>query len=443
VTGDARAFLAHTRERYDLITLGPTGGIGAVAAGVHSLNEDFLHTVDAYERALGRLTPGGVLAVTSWLALPPRGEVRVILTAAEALRRRDPGALARGLVVARSWGTVTALVKPSGFTDHELAALERWAEARWFDLDWRPGRLAPESRFNFLESPVLFEAARAAIGSQDDARRFARAYPLRVAPATDARPYPHHFLDLRALPALAARGAGEWLPFAELGYLALVATLAQSLVLAGALLLVPVLVGARAAVGRGLAPMLAYFGAIGLAYLAAELAAIQQLTLLLGHPVYAVAAVLAALLVSSGAGSWWSDRHPPTRAIGVLGAVALLLAGWALGLLGVVHRAEPWPLAGRGLLAVLVLAPLGVLMGMPFPLGLRALAGGDVARTAWAWAANGFASVVAAPLAAIVGVELGSGALFGGAAAAYGAAGGIMLAATKRRGERTKGAPAG
>ena len=440
VIGDARAFTAHTGDRYDLITLGPSGGIGGVAAGVQSLNEDFLQTVEAYERLLDRLAPGGVLAVTSWLALPPRGEVRVILTAAAALRRRDPAAPARGLVVVRSWGTVTTLVRPSGFADDAIAALERWAEARWFDLDWRPGLRAPESRFNFLASPVLFEAARAATTSADGARRFAEAYPFRVAPATDARPYPHHFLRLGMLGAFAARGAGEWLPFAELGYLALVATLAQSLVLAAVLLLLPVLVGAHRAVGAALPPVLGYFGAIGLAYLTAELAAIQQLTLLLGHPVYAVASVLAVLLVCSGIGSWWSDRWRPVRGIAALGALALLLALCAVSLLAIVHRAAPWPLPVRALAAAVVLAPLGLLMGTPFPLGLRALVGPDVGRTAWAWAVNGFASVVAAPLAAIVGLEIGSGALFAGAGVAYGVAGGIMLLSARRlNGERTKG----
>ncbi len=58
-------------------------------------------------------------------------------------------------------------------------------------------------------------------------------------------------------------------------------------------------------------------------------------------------------------------------------------------------------------------------MGMPFPLGLRRLAGDDAGRVAWAWAANGFASVVAAPLAVLIALELGSEAVFGAAAAAY------------------------
>ena len=72
------------------------------------------------------------------------------------------------------------------------------------------------------------------------------------------------------------------------------------------------------------------------------------------------------------------------------------------------HLFQPLPLAARAGFGVLAVAPLGFLMGVPFPVGLRALAGADVPCTSWAWAANGFASVVAAPLAALIAVEVGS-----------------------------------
>jgi hypothetical protein len=80
------------------------------------------------------------------------------------------------------------------------------------------------------------------------------------------------------------------------------------------------------------------------------------------------------------------------------------------------------PAAFRAAAAILQLAPLALLMGAPFPLGLRAVAGAGPGRVAWAWAANGFASVVAAPLAALIAVEFGSPALFLFAAGAYGVA---------------------
>ncbi|MGH7675782.1 MAG: spermidine synthase, partial [Gemmatimonadales bacterium] len=107
VVGDARSFVARSRDRFDLIVIGPGGAPGTAAAGVHALDQDFLHTVDAYAAYLDRLDGDGVLAVTRWLTVPPRAPVRVTLTAAEALRRGRTDALddGRGLVVARSWGT--------------------------------------------------------------------------------------------------------------------------------------------------------------------------------------------------------------------------------------------------------------------------------------------------------------------------------------------------
>ncbi len=236
---------------------------------------------------------------------------------------------------------------------------------------------------------------------------------------SDSRPYPHHFLDLRAVRSLVSAERGGWLPFAEWGYLAFAATLIQAVALAGALMIVPVAVRTRAALTPRLTPVLTYFGAVGFAYLAAEIAAIQQLSLLLGHPVYAVAAVLAVLLVCSGIGSAWSDRLPATRARLVPIALAIVFGAYAMSLLTVVHALDAAWFGVRLLAGGMVLVPAAVLMGMPFPVGLRQLAHGDRTRIAWAWATNGFASAVAAPLAALISIEVGTRPLFVAAAAAY------------------------
>jgi len=429
VTGDARGYVARTRERFDLVTIGASGGLAGTAAGLHALNEDYLHTVEAYQADLRRLTDHGVLAVTRWMTVPPRAPVRTILTAAEALRRERPEALAHGLVVARSWATATVLVKPSGFAPDEVAALRLWAESRQMDLDWHPGLAEPEQRFNLLDEPTLFLAATAAAGGPTPAGRFAESYPFDVAPVTDARPYPHQFLRANRLRSFFAAGRGRWLPFAEWGYVALIATLAQSLVLGALLLALPLVARRKKVEGMRKSPgtaLLGYFTAIGLAYLAAEIAAIQQLHLLLGHPVYAVAAALVAFLLASGAGSTWSDRLPARRAPMLLLAVAAALSACAALLLPLAHALHGTPLAARTAAGAILVAAPALLMGTPFPVGLRTLAGAVPERAAWAWAANGYASVVAAPLAALVAVEAGSRALFLLAAALYAVAGGIV-----------------
>ncbi|NIN72296.1 MAG: hypothetical protein GTO46_10350 [Gemmatimonadetes bacterium] len=417
--GDARSFVARSREEYDLITLSAGVAFGSSAAGVHALNEDFLHTVEAYVGYLEHLSDDGVLAVTRWLMVPPRESVRVILTAGEALQRVAPENPIDKLIVVHSWATTTVLVKPSGFGADEVQALMRWARERRFDLDWYPGIEVPATGFNELDEPVLYHAAQAAIGGDESARRFAAGYPFRVSPVDDTRPFPHHFLRAGSLAAFLGSDRGSWLAFAEWGYVALIATLVQSVILAGLLMILPALARARTTVTGGWLRLVGYFLAIGLAYLMAEVAAIQQLNLLLGHPVYAVAAALVAFLVFSGLGSAWSDGRPE----GYGWMAGLMLAGMlgccAVLLLGLVHLLVSAPLVLRAIVALLVLAPLAFVMGLPFPLGLRSLAGGHAQGIAWAWAANGFASVVATPLAALIALEVGSDLLFLCAAAAY------------------------
>ena len=433
VIGDARRRLAGMTKRFDLITLGPDRGFGAATGGVHALNEDYLHTVQAYESYLERLDEGGVLVITRWLTVPPRESLRVILTAAAALRRTSPDHVDDGIVVARSWATATVLVKPSGFSSSDVDSLSAWAASRRFDLDWYPGTGSPQSRFNVLDEPTLFRAAAAAAAGSVEAESFANSYSFAVGALGDERPYPHHFLRLASLPTLLRQGAGQWLPFAEWGYVALLATLAQSLVLSLFLLVLPVLLAARSAASVSYARVIGYFAAIGFAYLAAEIAAIQQLSLLLGHPVYSVAVVLAVFLVASGAGSAWSDRRRGSEAWKAALVLAALLVAYAALLLTAMHSIHRASLAVRVVTAAAVLLPLAFAMGLPFPLGLRHLCRGKGEGMAWAWAANGFASVMATPLSALIALEAGSRALLFCAGLAYAMAAAALLLRHRHR----------
>jgi hypothetical protein len=419
--GDARGFVARSAERFDLITIGAGHAFGTSSGGVHALNEDFLHTVEAYSQYLDRLTTEGVLAITRWVTVPPRASVRMILSAAEALRRREAQSVASGLVVMRSWATATVLVKPAGFSDGEVESLSAWAEERRFDLDWYPGLGAPQTGYNLLDRPALFDAAAAAVAGPDSAARFAASYTFAVEPVDDARPYPHHYLRATSLGEFLSRDRGSWLAFAEWGYVTLFATLAQAILLACLLMVVPVLIRVRTGGRRQWWRPIGYFVAIGFAYLTAEIAAIQELSLLLGHPVYAVAAVLTAFLISSGAGSALSDRLRTERLLWTAAALTVLLLVYSAALLPFVHLVQPVRLGLRAAAGLLVMAPLAFLMGLPFPLGLRSVAGAGTEGVAWAWAANGFASVVATPLAALIALEFGSQVLFLTAALAYAA----------------------
>jgi hypothetical protein len=439
LVAEPRAVLARSAGRFDVITLGPSGGLGGEAAGLYALDADFLHTADGYAACLDALAPGGVLSITRWLSVPARGSVRTILTAADALRRAgqpDPRGRLLGI---RSWGTLTVLVSPDGFDAAMRTRLEAWATERLFDVVRPGGGLAVGEPFNQSSDPALRDAWRALAQGGQASERFAAQYPFDVAPATDGRPYPQHFLSVGALATLLESGSGEWLPFAEWGYLTALATLVVSAIVGSVLLLGPAVLP-RHLRRRPPPRTIGYFAAIGLGFMLIEIAAIQILGLLLGHPVYAVTAVLGALLVGSGFGSAFTDRLWGPTALPPL-AIAVLAALLAAGLLPATHALLSADGAVRWGAAVTAVLGLGFLMGQPFPLGLAALARRDRARVAWAWAANGVASVVAAPLASIVGIEWGTPTLLAGGAGCYALAG--TLLATQRPADREQVSTAG
>jgi hypothetical protein len=418
VAGDPREYVERAHAAFDLITLPPVGGLGSAAAGTQGLAEDFLHTVDAYRTMVARLSPTGALAVTRWIEVPPRGAVRTILTVSRGLRDAGYDDVASRLVVVRGWATVTVLARPAGFVTSQLDDLRTWCLSRGFDFDWPLAERRAEG-FNQLDDSSIRDAVEAAAAGRRPADAFARSYTFDVTPSTDSRPFPHHYAGASALRTILREGPGAALPVTEWGYIALVATLAQAVVAGAALLLLPVSL-TRHPPSRSV-PTVAYFSAIGIAYMSAEIAAIQQLRLLVGHPVYAVTVVLVIFLVASGLGSITADRARvgPRQGASIL---AVAFAMCAALLLPTVHLIQRLGIGSRLAFTVLVLAPVAYLMGRPFPEGVGKLGDQSSADVAWAWAANGFASVVAAPFAALAALELGSGSVFLVAAAAYAAA---------------------
>jgi spermidine synthase len=69
---EARSFVAGSPDRYDLIQLPLLDSFATAAAGTHSLSESYIYTIEAFEQYLDHLRPGGYLAITRWLKLPPR-----------------------------------------------------------------------------------------------------------------------------------------------------------------------------------------------------------------------------------------------------------------------------------------------------------------------------------------------------------------------------------
>ncbi|CAN7315550.1 SAM-dependent methyltransferase [Variovorax sp. LjRoot290] len=423
---EARAFVAASDERYDLIQVALLDSFSASSAGLYALAENHLYTVEALQDQLRHLQPGGLLAITRWVTLPPRDALKLFAAAVAALERSgatDPGSQ---LALVRSWKTSTLLVKNGVFGSEDIAAIKAFCAARSFDLGFYPGMRPEEAnRYNVVEGPDLFDGATALLGPGRDA--FLEDYKFHIAPATDDRPHFFHFFKWRSLPELLSLKEQGGLPLLEWGYPVLVATLAQAAIASLLLIGLPLAwVGIRQS-ARRMPPLagsrgrvLVYFMAIGFGFMFIEIAFIQKFVLFLGHPLYAVAVVLFAFLLFAGIGSRVAARAVPVAA--VAGAIALAAVLCLLLLPLLFRHAMGWPEAARILLSVALIAPLAFFMGMPFPLGLARVEAADVRLVPWAWGINGCASVTGAVLATLLAIHLGFTAVVLAALLLYGLA---------------------
>jgi hypothetical protein len=322
------------------------------------------------------------------------------------------------------------LVKREPFTAAELIALRGWAEERLFDMAYFPGMTAGDgNRFNVLARDSYAEAAHALLSGGAARDEFFREYPFFVRPATDDRPYFFDFFRWRALPLIGSMGELAWVPYGEWGYLILVATLIQAAVLGGILVVLPLALlrreaARRARAGGGRLSVFTYFLALGIGYMFVEMALIQRLVFFLANPVYAVAVVLAGLLLVSGLGSAWAARRVAQgrsmRRLASLAAlaVAAIAVIYALGLHPALMPLIGWPLGARVAVAFVAMLPLAT-MGMLFPLGLRHFGRTRAELLPWAWAINGYASVVATSLATLLALGAGLAVVLLAAASCY------------------------
>jgi len=170
---------------------------------------------------------------------------------------------------------------------------------------------------------------------------------------------------------------------------------------------------------------LTYFAGLGAGFILIEIVLLQRLQVFLGQPIYTFSVVLAGLLIFTGLGSFLAGRiQDPTYGtlswllLAVVGAILFTLVIMPPVLASGLGFAFPW----RIVLSVLLVAPVGVMLGMPFPTGLRLVGKTASALVPWAWAVNGFFTVIGSVGAMILGMTLGFTAVLIIAAGCYTAA---------------------
>ena len=397
---EGRSFITRSSEKYDIIYVPFVDTWASVSSGGLSVSENFLYTLEGFQQYYDHLTERGKIVTVRWLIDAPR----FISTYAKLLEQNGipQDQLHRHLMMVTSDSytqdpSVTMVVfSKSPFTDEEISFLSQ----SFSQYDYKP-ILVPEQ--------VMREPYDALLSGDITLEQFYNLFDTKAYPVTDDNPY---FLSFeKPLPPVV-----EVLLYASIGIVAI-------------FLLVPFAWirrrrGEREAGGGeeeggisinkseiGIRTVIPYFAALGVGFILIELALLQKLILFMGNPTMTFALLLFTILISSGGGSLVSSRiakNNMRNLIFVIGGIAGLGVLYVFSLPSIIYSALAEPIEIKAAISIGVLAPIGFLMGMPLPTGMRLLKVHRPDFIPWMWAINGAFSVLGAVLAIALGIMYGS-----------------------------------
>jgi len=429
VNDEARSYIARLQERVDLIQISLIDTWAATASGAFVLTENSLYTTNAWRMFLDHLAPRGILSVSRWYFADRPGEVYRLATLASTVliergvaRPGDHYAIVRARPAASING-------PDGVGTMLLSRDPLSAE----DLD-RLESVAARMKFDVIQSPrYSADDTFAAIASGSRLEQAIATHPLNIAAPTDDTPFFFHMLRLRDVFNV-SRWQDQGIVRFNMTAVGILGVLMVTVtILTAACIVLPLAIARSRGVALArskdsarhsrvdIAPHLVYFGAIGLGFMLVEISQVQRLAIFLGHPVYSLSVVLFALLLSSGLGSLATARlsdsaKSSTRSLLLL-VVVLVAFGSSTPL--VIRYFDAASVAVRIAVAVAILLPIGFVMGMAFPIGMRRALSDAPSIAPWLWGVNGAASVCASVLVVVIALGAGISAAFWVGAGCY------------------------
>lgn len=415
---DGRSYIRGTKETYDVVEMTLVDTWASTAAGAFALSENNLYTVEAFREYFHHLKPDGIIAVTRWEFKQPREALRVVSQAIKALHQNGVADPRENFIIVADGGLnedgrpVLVLAKKTPFTPAEQSAVIQHLKENP-NLVW----LNPPAKYSGMQTLPAAAGAFQELIQSNDPQGFARTYAYNVTPVTDGAPFFFFTFKTGYVVRNIIAGTGRGMDWRfNLGLVVLAMLLVISTAAVMAFLVLPLLLHREIGSRPAKLSALLYFVAIGLGYILVEISLIQRFVLFLGHPTYALTVVVFLLLLSSGAGSFSTRRSSVGLIVGAIVALVLLnvlLLPWVLS------AAVGLGFAVKLIISGLLLAPLGFLMGMPFPTGLKLLSQSGNATVEWAWAMNAAASVLGSVAAMVIAIHFGLTATLSCAALAY------------------------
>lgn len=404
VRGEGRSFLRSSNKIYDIIQMMSNHTSASVASGSGAVSPNYLQTTDAYKEYFSHLSENGVLHVNHHIY------PKMVLTAARAWKemgRKDFEKHVLLYYTDRWYNLPTLLIKMEPWTQAEFdrvqALMEKGFTLIHNPLDPGKSKLAPEFFTGTLPDALLARIPYRMDVPTDD-KPFFNHIRKRLQPVSYDEPY----VDL-SIKTLLNDSIKHGLP---MDIIHLIVSAGAALLIAVVCLFGPLLFSK---VGRerweGKAAFVSYFACLGAGFIAIELVFIQLFYKLVGFPLYTYVSVVFAFLLSAGFGSYCTDifklherrwtRFLPFIAIPLYGFVLLMLKEPLL------NYSLQWSTLLRIGVTVVLIAPLGFFLGMPFAIGIASSYANGKGAVGWAWAVNGLFTVLGSVVSIIVAIYIG------------------------------------
>ena len=344
---DGRAFVRRSTEKYDVIQMTLVDTWASTAAGAFALSENNLYTSDAFHEYMEHLSDNGILVFTRWGLEPPRESLRLISLARSALAGLGETDVSKHIMVLREgtpadsggWGaTDTVLIGRHAFRDADVEGLRAARQHGHFQIIYAPGEGTSNTFAKLIES--------------QDYRGFERQYRYDVSAVDDNRPFFFYTVQPRDVWEFFKHASQFTADYkvnraVPLLFGLLVVSALATLVMLG---LPRFALGSKLPDDRRVLRFLWYFIFIGTGYILIQVALVQKFVLFLGHPTYALTVIIFSMLISSGLGSFFSQRitgDSGKRLARVLAAVALAVAVLAVAVAPLLGGLVGLPLDGQ------------------------------------------------------------------------------------------------
>lgn len=402
ITDDARSVLARQKSKFDVIISAHTISASAMASGAMSMVENYILTKQAVDEYLNKLSPSGVLYISRPETQIPKliTTLRSVDTSSDfnkkiSVFRRQPH---EGTFESTKSYLAGVIYKKDGYSANDLLNIRDKALKYGMEVLY-DAMSDKDSYYKYLsETPDLKTAIKNA--------------PTDIRPATDNRPFFDNNIgftrltfsnmadvfaqDEKAIMALKDK------PVAET---TLIVLLVQIIIISGIFLLLPFFLIRRKSQPETKLnkKFYIYFALLGAGYIMLQIAMMQKFTLFIGQPVYTMLTVISTMLIASGLGSILSSKIFKGKNFVYIFSLIVLLSLF-IGIVSpyIFYLMYSQSLILRIIISVILVFPLGFMLGMPFPLGIESVP--DIARSSipLCWGVNGFFSVTGTVLTMII-----------------------------------------